>query len=428
MKKIMKLFVVAGILIQANALSPMLNNTMDMMKSCLAEVKVPLCDNNFDAMVAELRVVSMDARGEFVYVLKDVLKKEGSKEVVLNLYDKLKVLVPVYTNLDGTSNWSGRDMLGLASQVSVEYLKHSSIDAKELENLFVQQKTQTARYNFMIEVHNKANKLEEKTEIDELISFGELAKDHIKAQGDEYYVFQTAVDLVKKLTVKNMKNIVGFEGVYEIELKDEMAAKILKVDHLVIVVADDRNGLVVNFTSSKLRSTKFSFKGAGLLGNTAFSNDKVYINSNELVSPGFKFDMDFSSGTVSGTFFSKRFGAVEFVGKQKINNSMLYSTPSDSALELKDVVGVYPLKVGKYSMILKISMNEKGETEASLVNNNALIVFSKLRFNSEFNVLKALDWQLKNVLEVKMNMVNDVLDISGQFTNSNTAKVLDVQN
>ncbi|CAM9867269.1 unnamed protein product, partial [Chrysoparadoxa australica] len=397
MKKLVSTLILAGVMTQANALSPKLNKTMDLFKACMAEVKVPLCDANFEEMVSELKKVGLDPRGEFVYVLKDVLKKEGSKEVVLNLNEKLKVLAPVYIELDGTSNWSGRDILVLQGQVSVEVIKYAPVNAKELEELFVQQKTPAARYNFLGALHNKAKGINEQNEVEELITFGQFAKNHIKAHGDEFYIYETAVDLIKKLTIKNLEFIVGFEGVYEIELLDAAASKTLKVDNVVVSLADSTNGLLVNFVSSQYRATKFAFKGAGLLGNTAFSNQKVYVNSNELASPGFKFDIDFATNTVKGSFYSKRFGDVKFLGKQKSNNTELYQDVAVDSLSLGDVVGTFPVKVGAYSMTLKVEKNELGETEAALLNDNALIVFSKVTFNSKFNVLKAIDWQLERV-------------------------------
>lgn len=428
MKKLISAMIVAGVITQAYALSPKLNRTMELLKNCMAEAQVPLCDANFDEMVSELKKVGMDPRGEFVYVLKDVLKKENTEAVVVNLNDKLQVLAPVYVELDGTGNWSGRDILVLVGQVSVEYIKYSPIDAKVLEGLFVEQKTPKARYDFLGALHGKSKNLTKKTEIEELIAFSNFAKDHIKAQGDEFYIYQSAVELIKKMTIKNLEFVVGFEGVYEIELQDVAAAKTLKVDNVVVSLSNATNGLLVNFVSSKLRATKFSFKGAGLLGSTAFSNERVYVNSNELVAPGFKFDIDFDSKTVSGSFYSKRFGDVKFVGKQVTSNALFYEQTADVAVALDDVVGTYKVNVGSYNMTLKVEKNEKGEYEAALLNDNALIVFNTVSYNSKFNVLKALDWKLERVLELKVSKVNDEVVITGQFTNSRTAKVLDVNN
>ncbi len=427
MKKLMSGILLAGVMTSASALSPKLNTTMDLFKECMAEVKVPLCDANFDQIVSELKEVNLDARGEFVYVLKDVLKKESSKEVVVNLYEKLQVLAPIYVEIDGTSVWSGRDILGLLGEVSVEYIKYVTVDAKTLEDLFVQQATPAARYKFVVALHSKVATVSTQQDVEELIAFGEFAKDFIKSKGDEYYIYQTAVDLVKKLTVKNLEYVVGFEGVYEVKLLDASAGKTLKIDNLVISSSDEKNGLLVNFVSSELRVTKFSFKGAGLLGSTAFSNEKVYVNSNELVSPGFKFDIDFDSNTVRGSFYSKRFGAVEFVGKQKSSNAALYEEAALEVVSLEEVMGVYPVNVGNYAMTLKIEKTQEG-TELALINNNALIVFSKVSYNPKFGVIKALDWQLSKVLEVKVSKVNGEVQIVGQFTNSAAAKVLNVKN
>ncbi len=427
MKKLISAMLLVGSLSQANALSPQLNSTMELFEACMAETNTPLCDDNFEEMISELKLVNLDARGEFVYVLKDVLNKESNEAVVVNLYEKLQVLAPVYTQLDGTSAWSGRDILGLLGQVSVSYIQYVAVDAKELEALFVQQATPTARYNFVGALHKKADNAKDQGEIEELISFGVFAKDYIKSKGDEYYIYQSAVELIKKLTIQNLRFVVGFEGVYEIKLLNEQAQQTLKIDNVVISSSDAANGLLVNFVSSQFRATKMAFKGAGLLGNQAFSNEKVFINSNEIAAPGFKFDIDFENKELKGSFFSKRFGAVEFVGKQKVSNARFYNDISTDSVALENVVGNYPVKVGNFNMTLKIERNGE-QTELALINNNALIVFSNVTFNKEFNVVKGLDWQLSRMLELKLNMVNDELVISGQFTNSATAKVLEVSN
>lgn len=427
MKKLISGILFAGMLTNTHALSPKLNTTMELLKDCMSQVQVPLCDANFDKMVTELKAVNMDARGEFVYVLKDVLTKESSKDVVVNLYEKLQVLAPVYTQIDGTSVWSGRDILGLLDQVSVEYIKYVTVDAKTLEDLFVKQATPAARYKFIGALHAKSADLKDQADIEEMISFGQFAKDFIKSKGDEYYIYQAAVELVKKMTIKNLSFVIGFEGVYEIELLDTAAQQTLKIDNLVISSSDDKNGLLVNFVSSQYIATKFSFKGAGLLGTTAFSNEKVYVNSNELVSPGFKFDINFDAKTLKGSFYSKRFGPVEFVGKQKVSNAALYEEAPLQVVAEAATIGTYPVKVGNYAMTLKIERGQDG-LELSLINDNALLIFPKATYNSKFGVIKALDWKLEKVLELKVEQVNGELKFSGLFTNGPAAKVFNVKN
>ena len=429
MKKILNLIVLATMTQSVWALSPRLNTTMELFQDCMDTVAVPLCDNHYDSIVEELENVNMDARGEFVYVLKDVLKKNNTEEVVLNLYAKLQTLVPFYTELDGTDTWSGRDMLGLFGEVSVEYVKYAQVDQDLLKDLLVEQKTPAARYKFLGALHTKADEVTKEEEIEALIAFSIFAKDYIKGLNDEYYIYQTAVGLIKKLTIKNISFKRGFEGLYEIKLLDPAASKTLKVDNLVVSSSDVNNGLIVNFVSSQLRATKFSFKGAGLLGNTAFSNEKVYIDNNELSSPGFQFSFDFDSKEIRGSFYSKRFGSVDFMGTQKVSNAFLYEVENDSdenrIASVSELEGIHKVSLGAYQMNLRIEQTDDA-AEVTLINNNALIVFSNVTFSKENGVLKAIDWKMEKVLELKVTKFGDEIILKGQFTNSPLAKVLSV--
>ena len=428
MKKLISVILLLGVVTQVHSLSPKLNKTMELFKECMSLFQVPLCDKNFDAIKIELKNLGTDPRGEFVYVLKDVLKKNKSKEVILNLNQKLQELVDLYLELDSSRTWAGRDILVLQGTVSTESIRFTPVNAKILEELFVKQKNQQARYKFMGALHGKSKVLNKRAEIEELMTFTEFAKDHIKKQGDEFYVYSTAVDLIKKLTVKNLAFVRGFEGVYNIELLDPKADDTLKIDRVVVTLSNEKNGLIVNFASSRLKVTKFSFKGAGLLGNTAFSNQKVYVSSNELVAPGFKFNFNFETFEVEGTFYSNRFGNVKFKGTQLSSNSILFQDQADSAVGLDELVGEYRVSVGPYYMTLKIGKNEHGDVTATLINDNALIVFNNVTFNKEYNVFKALDWKLEKVLQLKVSKSTGAIELFGQYLNSKTSRVYEVKN
>ena len=178
-----------------------------------------------------------------------------------------------------------------------------------------------------------------------------------------------------------------------------------------------------------MRATKFSFKGAGLLGNTAFSNEKVYIDNNELSSPGFQFSFDFDSKEIRGSFYSKRFGSVDFMGTQKVSNAFLYEVENDSdenrIASVSELEGIHKVSLGAYQMNLRIEQTDDA-AEVTLINNNALIVFSNVTFSKENGVLKAIDWKMEKVLELKVTKFGDEIILKGQFTNSPLAKVLSV--
>ncbi len=427
MKNIILIILFAGFVINTDAISPKLDHTIELMKSCLADERIPLCDRHLDEMISELRKVDLDARGEFVYVLKDVLKNEYREEVVVNLYEKLSVVAPLYVAIDGRQSWSGRDMLLLLADISIEYIKYTPLEAENLTNLFKQQTSQNSRYKFLGALHGMMDSFTEHKDIEEVISFGLFAKSHIKTQGDEYYIFQSAVELIKKLTVKNLTFVRGFEGIYDIELQDAEAARILRLDHLVISSADQTNGLLLNFVSSTLRSTKFKFKGAVLLGHSVLSNIRLFEDRNDLAAPEFKFDIDFDSTEIKGTFYTKRFGAVPFVGKQRVSNGYLYEGVVSKELVLEEILGTYPVQVGNYMMTLRI---EQGidNVEMSLVNDNAMVIFTNPVFNTNFGIIKAIDWKNENIIELKVLEHEGELHISGHFINSSLGHVFNIRN
>ena len=66
MKKLVSTMFLAGLMSNSFALSPKLNTTMTLLKECMSEVSVPLCDAHYDTMVSELKTVGLDPRGEFL--------------------------------------------------------------------------------------------------------------------------------------------------------------------------------------------------------------------------------------------------------------------------------------------------------------------------------------------------------------------------
>lgn len=265
-----------GLIIQAKALSPKLDSTILLLKDCMNQEKVPLCDNHFNEMLAQLRRVDLDARGEFIYVLKDILKKDSSEGIIINLQEKLAILVSVYTEMDGLNTWSGRDSQILFQDVLLKYIKYIPLKKSELIKIFKEYTDQSFRYKSLGVLHSMLKEINSQQDIEEVMGFALFAKSYIKSQGDEYYIYQSAVSLIKKLTVKNLTYVRGFEGVYEIELFDDNAKNVLSLDHLVISSVDDKNGLLINFYSSKYRSSNFKFAGAALLEAIVFSVTDVF--------------------------------------------------------------------------------------------------------------------------------------------------------
>lgn len=104
-------------------------------------------------------------------------------------------------------------------------------------------------------------------EMDEMVKFAEFAKDYSKKIGDEYYLYQAGVAIVRKMTLAALKIRPGHEGVYAIAFDNAEVNKDLKIDSVVVMESNDRDALVVSFVASNSRVIKVAFKQAGLLGN-----------------------------------------------------------------------------------------------------------------------------------------------------------------
>jgi len=267
--------------------------------------------------------------------------------------------------------------------------------------------------------------------MDEMVKFAEFAKNYSRQIGDEYYLYQAGVAIVRKMTLAAMKLRPGHEGVYTISFDNEEANKELKIDSVVVMESNDRDALVVNFVASNSRVIKVSFKQAGLLGNTFFSNEDVYNNDNnpQIQSPYFKMQLDRETKTVSGYFSSARYGKATFSGKLVKSNISVYSQDNVEGVTIEQLVGRHAVKVGNYDMTLTIGKRADDRTvyEAALVSDNALISFSKVSIDSSKGIVSLVDSNNQRKLTLGVVDVSAAMPMFvGQFLNATQAKILEV--
>ena len=163
-----KLLLILGLVFSypSFALNAKLDPAVKMVEACLAEQGVLLCN---DEITEVLKTVSLDARGEFVYYLKDVLNKNETEKTIVNLYTKLQVLVPIYEKLDGCGEWSCRDLKIFLGDVSIRYVKVSPISSALYVELYKTQAVQSGRYGLLSTLSEKANQASTVEEMDEMI-------------------------------------------------------------------------------------------------------------------------------------------------------------------------------------------------------------------------------------------------------------------
>lgn len=407
------------------ALHPKLDKAVRLVEHCLGQEEVLLCDTAIDD---ELKSVHMDARGEFVYFLKDLLAKNETEKVVSNLFTKLQTMVPYYEALDGNGNWSTRDLKMLLGDVSIRYVKIAPLDPAFLKKLYRAQAAQTGRYGVLLAVLEKSDKVTSLEEMDKLVEFGEYAKEVSRELKDEYYLYQTSVELIKKMTTRALKTRPGHEGVYEVKFENADMAKRLKLDRVVIMESTDRDALVVNFVSTDSRLIRFSFKGAGLLGETFFSNEDVYHNDPDFASPFFKFRLDRKMMTIEGVFSTARQGQTKMSGKLIESNLAVYEQRNVKGLKADSLIGEHKVMVGSHEMTLTLRKRDdnRAALEGALFNDNAMMSFSKVSLDSERGVLSMVDINNEKKLTLGLGHNSQGLVFKGQMILAPLAQTLSV--
>jgi hypothetical protein len=425
-----KLFLILALVasLPTFAMNAKLDPAVKMVESCLAEQGVLLCN---DGITEVLKTVSLDARGEFVYYLKDLVVKNETSKVIVNLYEKLQVLVPVYEKLDGCSEWSCRDLKIFLGDVSIRYVKIAPISSDLYIELYKAQAVQSGRYGLLSTLSEKADKATTLADMDEMVKFAEFAKDYSRSIKDENYLYQAGVAIVRKVTLAALKLRPGHEGVYKVTFDNAEVANNLRIDSVVVMESNDRDALVVNFVASDSRIIKVSFKQAGLLGNTFFSNEDVYNNDDnqDIQSPYFKMELDRVTMSVKGVLTSARYGKSTFSGKLEKSNITVFGQANVEGLELSQLLGKHKVKVGNYDMTLSIGKrtDDNSVYEGSLVSENALITFSKVSLDSSRGILSLVDSKNERKLTLGVVGFSNSPIFKGQFLNAPQAKILDVE-
>lgn len=424
MKKLLSTLMVFASL-SSFAYNPKLDPAIASVNSCLKEEGVLLCDSSVTDL---LKSVDVNVRGEFVLFLKDMLNNNASESVVKNLYTELKVLVPMYEQIDTCSQWSCTNIKQLQDTVSVLYVKVAPVNKDFLISLYKGQAGEVGRYGILTSLSEKMSKMTDTNEMDELVKFLEFSKDYSNQIGDASYLYRTSVDMIRQLTVKSLKLRPGHEGIYAVTFEDESAAHELKIDRVVIMESNNKDSLVVNFVASKTSIMTISFDSAGILGNTVFSNADVYNNNQNSANPYFKLELNRETNTIKGVYSTARFGELAFSGKLVVSNLSVFSEATTKGLKLDNISGSYNITVGTTAMklIIKKRTDDRTLYEAALFNDNAMITFSKVSLDSDKGILSLVDYKNEKKLTLAVLKTEEKTTFKGQFLNSVQSKVFSV--
>lgn len=426
MKKLLLTIALALSSLSVMAANPALDPAVKNVEACLKSNQVLLCNAE---LLNQLTEVNLDARGEFAIYLRDGLKSNQTNKVIENLFQILPEIVGLYEKLDTNTNWSYRAIKTLQDDVSIEFVKISPIDTDFLVNLYKSQGTIAGRYGLLTVLDGKISTLKTTEEMDKLIRFLEVAKNHSRAIGDEPYLYNTAVELIGKVTVKAGDVRPGHEGIYSIFFDNAEAAKILNIDRVVVMEGNGRDSLVVSFVASKSRIVKVTFTAAAMLGDTIFSNMDTYNDGQDTSNSYFKFVLNRETKTIKGVFSSARHGELSFSGSMLSSNSSVYALNTVKDLNLEQLMGSFKVKVGNYDMklVIKKRAEDRSVVEAALFSNNAMITFSKVTLNSKKGVLSLVDYNNERKLTLAIvDLTTEGPVFQGQFLNAAQSKVLEV--
>ncbi|MBP9680351.1 MAG: hypothetical protein KBD76_03010 [Bacteriovorax sp.] len=407
------------------AYNPTLDPVILNVEGCLNTQKVMLCSSELPSL---LKSLSMDVRGEFAMYLRELLQTHKNEQVVHNLYIELQSVIDLYEKLDTQSNWSFRAIKNLLDDVAIEYVKLAPIDQSFLTKLYKNQGGIGGRFGLLTTLNDKLLSLTSIVDMENLIRFLEVAKEYSRSIRDEQYVYNTAVEMIRKLTDMELKIRPGHEGIFSIVFDNPEMAKTLKIDTLVVIESNSKDSLVVNFVASNSRLVKMSFTGAIILGDTISSNLDVYNNGQDTANPFFKFELDRQTNTIKGTFSTARYGVMNFSGTLMKSNLSVYDELSVKGLRLDQLTGSFKVKVGSFQMqlIIRKRTDDRSVTEAALFNDNAMISFSKVTLNSEKGVLSLVDINNERKLSLAVLDMQDGPLFKGQFINAPQAKILEV--
>lgn len=407
------------------AYNPTLDPAIKNVENCLSNQGIMLCGDELPGILSSL---SMDVRGEFAMYLRESLEKNKTVSVINNLYIQLQEVIALYEKLDTSNNWSYRAIKNLLDDVAIEFVKISPIDQEFLTKLYLNQGSIGGRYGLLTTLNNKIEELTSLADIENLIRFLEVAKEHSRVLRDESYVYNTAVDMIRKLTDLGMTIRPGHEGIFTVDFENPEMASYLKIDRVVVIESNSKDSLVVNFVASTSRLVKMSFMGALILGDTIASNLDVYNNNQDTANPFFKFVLNRETNTIKGTFSTARYGVMNFTGKLLKSNLPVYEQLTVKGLSLDQLTGSFSVKVGDYDMqlIIRKRTEDRSIVEAALFNDNAMISFSKVSLNSEKGVLSLVDINNERKLTLAIIEMKNGAVFKGQFINAPQAKALDV--
>jgi hypothetical protein len=409
----------------AQAYNPTLDPAIKNVEECLKSSQVLVCNDDIKAILTNLQ---LDIRGEFAMYLREELKANSSEKVINNLFVTLPSLVSLYETLDTNNTWSYRALKTLQDDVSIEYVKIAPIDTDFLVKLYKGQGAEAGRYGLLTTLSAKIDGLTSLAEMENAIRFLEVAKEYSRVIGDEAYLYNTAVALISKVTVKETAIRPGHEGIYNVTFdKPEMASG-LNIDKVVVMEGNAKDSLVVSFVASQSRVIKISFPGSAMLGDVIFSNMDTYNNTQDASNPYFKFTLNRQAKTIQGVFSTARYGVLTFKGTLLSSNTAIYGLSTVKGLSLDQLIGSYKVQVGNYDMnlVIRKRTEERSVVEAALFSDNAMISFSKVSLDSEKGILSIVDYNNERKLTLAVTSFESAPEFKGEFVNANQAKTLPV--
>ncbi|MBJ01075.1 MAG: hypothetical protein CME67_07565 [Halobacteriovoraceae bacterium] len=327
---------------------------------------VPICD--IQETLDQLMNMSQNQRYNYANNLVLEHAKTKDVKVLKNLIDFGRKLQAISIEM-GDEDWVSREAGTLANNAILNLAKYSAMNGEAIAELFMQLDSATKRYEVIQYWHQMIFSLEDVEILEEIISFGTLAKDYSAKIGDEPWIQRAAASMISDASVKLVALEPVHEGVYEVRL-NKTDRRMLGFDRIVVLDSTSSKNLTVHFLNSEINRTAFSFNHATIIGNKV-SGTNLSTNG---PSSSFQFNFDRTSGEIQGTIQTTRGQKVSFIGERKFTVQDLLKGESPRVIEKNDIIGTMKGAILGVEGELSIKSFSANTYSASFVSNNGQII------------------------------------------------------
>lgn len=336
---------------------------------------VPVC--NLAESIEELKKVDHNKRGTYAISLMNKYSKSTDVKALENLYAASIAMAPVYVEL-GDTDWVLRSIYDLKDEIVSALSKNSDVDADKLAGYYKELSGQNSRFAMIGYWSSKANKIETISELEELVSFGIMAREISTELGDEAWVGRAATELVSKVTVKLTALDPAHEGLYSVEIDESnLEEGFFGFDKVTVLESSSSDNLIVTFINTKFQHTVYTYTHAEIVGNTVQGR----FLSNTSVANTFEFTLNRTLRTIVGKIEKTDSPVINFAGKQEVSTNQVFQGQTPYELSEDDILGSLKGELAGVKGTLKIKTFKKDVYSATFRSANGILL---IHFQGKF--------------------------------------------